>query len=1491
MARFRILVAFASLSLLFACGDKDDPGGGGGGGGGEKSPAKILTFEATPATLPTEGGTVRLEWTSEGAVDGQLLANGEVIEDSVWPLSKGDFEWEIFEPTTFELRLEGDGGDASEEVRVELAEDVPVIVSFVASPAEILRGEATLLRWETENTDSIELLDEEGAPVDIAGASTADGAVGVRPKVSTRYKLIATRGEAQVEATAEVTVLPVELKIVSFDQTQPGARLPGEAVELDWVVEGADAIEVSNLEGEEIQVDEDQLGRGSATLTMGEEGRFRLVATQDGESVEEELRLVILTPPAIGALVAVPPAVTEPSGTTELKWSGVERAATLTLERDPGEPMDLTGAGLEEGMVTVDVDADTRFVLVAENAAGEARSEVSVDLVAPPELVSFRATPARVGAGEAFTLAWTSEGATQISIENEHGPLPELSDWMVSDEVVLQIMEDTEYVLRLTNAAGDSLEERLTVTVGPPEILSAAFAPPFVGVGQPTSLAWEVLGGTELRVLDASEGVVCSTTDAAEIAAGSCPITATAEGSFDYRLQIENGVDQRSEAVISLMAGEGPYIVSFAAEPAEIEEGGSVEFSWEVLDDPLGDPMTLTLSDGAQDFDISDTDPNEGTKSFALADVGSHVFTLTASSTNGSRQAVVDVEVFGLPVVSLSSSAAVYEGTDPITLSWTSEYTGGGLVLYEVDDGGQLVELYEVPEGERASGTFDVEPTDDTTYRIVADNGVGSTASDELSLTIGPPVILSFDASPVEVVRGDDVALSWTTRLADSVELDLPMQAEEVSGDPFVDISSTGSQLVLTDLCAKQFDPIFGWLPFDADDEGCATLNLPSGFDFPFSGDIFNSLRVYANGVIGFDFTFEEFTYWNEPFPSIWPVHIAPMWNDQELVQIWYEFGSDSEGQYVVVQWESKLFDFSADLAYQAVLRDDGSFIFRYGGMTGDTDLDQEMADGSSATIGYQNLDGTETAMLHFGGLGLDIENPMPGGLSNRTWAFRGSYAPNDSLVFVPQASQTVTLTAFGQNGEVSDTVDIVVHEAPEVAVVRPSEEPQAGWAFDLGWESAHADSVEILDGSGTVICAAAPEEVEAGACSITEAAPGVYDYTVRAHGALGSTDDEPVTIEVFPTFVLETFEADAEAVDPGGSVTLSWITHGAVSVELTANGTDILPSGASPAADSAVHAPAERTTYVLTIEAVDGRTREAEVEVELRTVELTVGMTPGTIQPGESSSLSWDATALVGGTPTVYLPMTETISVYTDISGDPNAVELLGVGEDGAGAVHTFANGFSFPFGGELHTELKVFTDGFVSFDTGSFTSFTNDPFPVESKDQVHIAPFWDDLHTRADGRVYALESGGSYIIQWSEMSRWAGSDDSNQYDLNFQLVLHADGGFEFLYGAMQPPPNVTDSNCTLDDCSLDAQGASATIGYQNPSATVGYNLHFGGSRADDTNVVFPGGIANRAYSKAGGASGNLVFYPSESTDYEVCAELTDYFVCEEASLTVQSP
>ena len=171
------------------------------------------------------------------------------------------------------------------------------------------------------------------------------------------------------------------------------------------------------------------------------------------------------------------------SARVTLSWAGVQRAQTLSLVGDTTGPVDLSGQPVEAGSVEVEVFEDTVFTLIAANAAGQVSATTQVRVVPYPVVDSLVAAPRHVAPGEPFILSWATTNATSISLTANGVPVF-VSPWQVDGSLQLQILADTTFVLRAANDVGDLVEESVTVTVGPPEVLSFAAIPDYAPAGE-----------------------------------------------------------------------------------------------------------------------------------------------------------------------------------------------------------------------------------------------------------------------------------------------------------------------------------------------------------------------------------------------------------------------------------------------------------------------------------------------------------------------------------------------------------------------------------------------------------------------------------------------------------------------------------------------------------------------------------------------------------------------------------------------------------------------------------------------------------------------------------------------------------------------------------------------------------------------------------------------------------------------------------------------
>ncbi|AKU90463.1 lamin tail domain-containing protein [Vulgatibacter incomptus] len=1451
---------------------------------------EILSFTANPSEVE-QGDQTTISWKTHGA-DTIRLLDGALNDVDVGgqPAAEGSVTVQVSTSTTYKLvALKGE--ESAEATVVVKVKGAPT--ATLTGPAQIDHGQSATLRWEATDADSVSIVDDEDRIV-VASTTEFSGSIVVSPSFTTTYRLVAVGNGKQAIASAMVAVKPV---ITTFEATDSAPVAVGAPKSLVWAVGGAREVEISNLSGETSTFTGDEAVQGADSMPVGVDGRFRLVARSGALETSRELTVEILTTPAISSFEAARPILTvdaEGRATATLTWSGVAGATRLRLDGEGIGSIDIGDQGLQGGSVDVVLEADETFTLTASNDSGDVAATATVRLVPEATIVAFGAAPVRVGAGEPFVLSWVTAGAVSIELLRGGELVPTEVDAVASGEVELQIASDSAFELRAYNGAGDFASSVLAVTVGAPVNTSFTATPDHLWVGETAILAWQNLGGTSLSVKRGSVEL-CATTVLAEVADGTCLATLDQEGRATFTLEVINGAGQRTSASVTVEAGTGPRIASFSVGPAQLLVGTNATISWTTTDDPDGTTPTLALvDDRGGSYSIPEGSEHQGSLPAVLAEVGDYTFTLTASTPSLASTPVSQsktVTVVGLPAATLVASPVVFDTdvADHVTLSWTSA-NAASLVLYQLDGSGNPITpaLLTVAAGDRSAGSFPVVPARATTYRIVATNALGNSAQAEASVTIAPPEILSFTAEPLEVVAGDQVTFEWTTKMATGTSLSVFESGLTFgeSEDSYVDIKANGGTFLPLWQCNSTFE---------TNDQGCATLSFPSGFTFPFGGADRKAMVVYVNGVVSFDLARTGNSYSTTTFPTTSSTyhyaHLAPFWVDLRFLppstvgDIWYKLGSDDRGRYLIVQWNHVAFTNQlGDLNFEIVLRETGEFEYRYGSMT-----DASRANGSTATIGYQTPNQSRYHVIS------RLSN-VPGGLANRSFRYSAlpSFEANDSYVWTPSVpgQRTVTLTAFGA-GIATASVDVTIHPRATLAVTAPSGEVLEGEDFSLGWTSSNASAVEVLDESGAIRCTAAGDAIASGRCVLSEAVEGVYEYTVRATGALGSEVERVVSVQVYHRFEIEEFTVSESEVDYGTPVTLTWVSVGASEVTLTANGVGLDLGGKSVDGDSIAHTPARQTVYKITFSAADGRTREATRSVTVRTFsDFDLTASSDDVAPGTPVTLSWSGASLVPGQDVTFLaaaPMVPVTSAYVDISADPGATRIIAANvtsDDTWATVNlaTAAPGFTFPYFGGTYDKLRVGIKGIVSFDTtltGS-TYYHNQRLPKADDSegrygQVALAAYWGDLQTRTNGGVFTKFVRGSdgpdaFIIQYHHMTVWS----ATTADINLQIVLYADGSMEYRYGSFSN----TDAGHTNS-----TQGAAKTIGYQMPGGMIGYTVHYGGvwTSSPPASGIFPAGISNKAFrwEPMDPGTTSIVVQPSETTDYTVCAIVDGYREC----------
>ena len=137
----------------------------------------------------------------------------------------------------------------------------------------------------------------------------------------------------------------------------------------------------------------------------------------------------------------------------------------------------------------------------------------------------------------------------------------------------------------------------------------------------------------------------------------------------------------------------------------------------------------------------------------------------------------------------------------------------------------------------------------------------------------------------------------------------------------------------------------------------------------------------------------------------------------------------------------------------------------------------------------------------------------------------------------------------------------------------------------------------------------------------------------------------------------------------------------------------------------------------------------------------------------------------------------------------------------------------FAFPFYGAVHNQVRVCSNGYLTFGTGR-SEWINAPIPNPSDPNSLIAPFWDDLMPGTAGRVYYYydEANNQFIVEYKNMSQWGSTAD-----LTFEVILRPNGTIVYQYKTM------------IGDL------ASATVGIENDTGTDGLQVVYNAPYIED--------------------------------------------------------
>lgn len=624
--------------------------------------------------------------------------------------------------------------------------------------------------------------------------------------------------------------------------------------------------------------------------------------------------------------------------------------------------------------------------------------------------------------------------------------------------------------------------------------------------------------------------------------------------------------------------------------------------------------------------------------------------------------------------------------------------------------------------------------------------------------------------------------------------------------------------------------PTFNWTdisstgtPVNANTDDSNSGAVPLGFNFPFYGTLFNSINICSNGWLSFTSTLTSYS--NQPLPGTGGPEnlVAPFWDDLNpggATHIYFQ----SFGNMAIVQWNNlPHYSSGGPYTFQAILDSTGAITFQYLTMAAPLD---------SATVGIQDASRT---------VGLQM-------------AFNQAYLHDNLAIRISSIPQWLTASPNSGRLHAGESREITVHMDAS------------------GLEGGHyPGSVNILTNdpiNPTLVVDALLHVVGAPQAFVQ---PDVLSYGVVFQG---QPNHQTLTVNNLGTdtlFVTDVTPSVGElnpsprvfSVSPHASqnVDVIWTPSalGPFNGMLTVVSNDSShPSIDVPVMGNGVAAPIMIVNPTSFAETLFTGHQVVRPLLVTNTGGSDLVMTAGADLGGGQVVYTSDVDADGSGGPDGFGYKWKD----SDASGGPafNFIDISGTGtqlsftssDDGYSTTNP-SMGMTFPFYGSNFTSVRVYSNGFLSFDTTDTSSRLSEyRLPSTNGAKFMLALLWDDLHIRS-GNVKYQNTGNCFIVQYTNVEKYSPSG----FPMTFQVQLYPNGKILYMYKTMP-------TGGTYNSLSIGIQDGTKTVGLSaNYDANyVHANMAIQFSRTPDWLSVTPAGAT---------------IHPGDSFTFNVTFDSTD--------------
>ncbi len=577
------------------------------------------------------------------------------------------------------------------------------------------------------------------------------------------------------------------------------------------------------------------------------------------------------------------------------------------------------------------------------------------------------------------------------------------------------------------------------------------------------------------------------------------------------------------------------------------------------------------------------------------------------------------------------------------------------------------------------------------------------------------------------------------------------VDSDEPGGPAFswVDITGVGTQATVT-----------------GDDALSGAVSI--GFDFPFYGNAFNTVRIGTNGML--TFTGTSSPYSNQQLPNAGaPANLlAPMWDDLDFGTTPRAYYYNDGTRFIVSYVNAPHYSSGGPYTFQVILYPSGEIRYQYLTLGSPT---------NSATVGIQNANGTAGTNVAFN------TTYLHDNLAIRMFAIPQWLTVTPTSGRIPAGgSQQVSVhfDASGllggiYNGEInvlsndpdeSPTVlaaQLHVTGAPDIAV------NPASLAFGTVFVGASPTRNLVVSNPGTDVLTIS-----------NIASDDAYVTVAPSSFSLNPSGAQNVTVTYHPTAVASTNATLTISSDDPDQPTIT--------VPVTGEAVPAPSFTTSPDSFSVTLATNTATSQTLHIANNGGSnfnwTATTLLGNEANVVKVFGDADNVVLDKGAADVQHGPVAASAGGPDAFGYTYQDSDELggpafdWVDISTTGTSIALTG---DDANA-GPLPIGFNFPFYGASMTQFRICTNGWISF-SSTLTSYSNVALPNNGSGAPEnmLAVYWDDFNFGTTPRAYYQYDGNRLIVQYQAVPRYLETAPNT-----FQAILYPNGTIVYQYLSM---------------------------------------------------------------------------------------------------------